>query len=136
MMKKLEDAMRRSAEAMVVFWSMFSAWCENRIEDARNWWQNRRRERGDRPRRPRQTVVVRNNRILPPFVIIIIILWANKAGIFKDYPGIQEFVNMLAYVVDQFYQFAMKIVNSLVKHFNIPVVWEDFQNWFWKNWIF
>ena len=135
-MKKLEDYMRRFADAMVAFWAVFSAWCVSRITDARTWCQERRREREDRPRRPRQTVVVRNNRILPPFVIIIIILWANKAGIFKDYPGIQEFVNMLAYVVDQFYQFAMKIVNSLVKHFNIPVVWEDFQNWFWSNWMF
>lgn len=135
-MKKLGDYMRRFAEAMVAFWAVFSAWCVSRITDARTWCQERRREREDRQRRPRQTVVVRNNRILPLFVIIIIILWANKAGIFKDYPGIQEFVNMLAYVVDQFYQFAMKIVNSLVKSFNIPAVWEDFQNWFWTNWIF
>lgn len=133
MMKKLEDAMRRLAEAMVVFWSMFSAWCENRIEDARNWWQNRRRERDDRPR---INVAVHNNRILPTVVIIIIVLYANKAGVFKEYPGLQAFVNMFLYVMDQFYQFAMKIVNSLVKHFNIPVVWEDFQNWFWSNWMF
>lgn len=74
MMKKLEDAMRRLAEAMVAFWAVFSAWCVSRITDARTWCQERRRERDERPRRTRINVAVHNNRILPTFVIIIIVL--------------------------------------------------------------
>ena len=135
-MKKLEDAMKKFADAMVAFWAVFSVWCVSRITDARTWCQERRRERDERPRRTRINVAVHNNRILPTIVIIIIVLYANKAGVFKEYPGLQAFVNMFLYVMDQFYQFAMKIVNSLVKSFNIPAVWEDFQNWFWKIWIF
>lgn len=73
MMKKLEDAMRRLAEAMVAFWAVFSAWCVSRITDARTWCQERRRERDERPRRTRINVAVHNNRILPTFVIIIVL---------------------------------------------------------------
>lgn len=98
-MKKLEDAMRKFADAMVSFWAVFSAWCVSRITDARTWCQERRRERDERPRRTRINVAVHNNRILPTIVIIIIVLYANKAGVFKEYSGFAGIRKYVSYML-------------------------------------
>lgn len=129
-MKKLEDIMRKFWRAIVTFIGGFVAWCSARATGIRNWCTNRH-QHGEHIR-----IHNHHHRVIPFFVIIIIIIWANKEGLFKEYAGLQAFVDMFLYVIDQFYQFAMKMIKELVEHFNVPKIWEDFQRWFWAHWLF
>lgn len=153
-MKKFEESMRKVWAVIVSFCAGVGAWCMICFANIRDWYN--RRHCHNRPIDdefigvstgsegpvitfiPQRTTRVRvhNHRVIPAFVIFIIIIWADKNGLFKDYAGLQAFVDMALYVVDQFYQFGMKMIESLVSHFNVPSLWENFQNWFWANWFF
>ena len=83
-------------------------------------------------KRERVNVHNHNHRVVPLIIVIIAVLWANQQGLFAEYTGIQELVNLFLDVTNEFYTFGMQIIKELIEYFNIPELWKNFQSFFWK----
>ena len=69
-----------------------------------------------------------NRSIMPGIVVIIIILLANQKGVFTEYQGIQDLVNILLDIINSIFGMTAEVLKSWLEYLNLPEIWEKLRS--------